>query len=248
MQRWVALVVKNPPANAGDIREAGLIPGLRRSPGGGHGNPSCLENPTDRGAWWAMVHSVTKSRAQLKQLSTHAVIDSQGCAFPEQRTTGLRAEWHPASPQALHLHTLECVVQGNNTSCGLLLREFENPWLALRGATGTEQVARKSTSKPGLHARAAGGKECALQPGAGPRGRGQCTEVSVDYSPAQTRGAEVSAGRWVWTTVQRRPKGQRSVEKGFLEQCVWGEALCWSRMGSGWELAGPQEWKARERT
>ena len=50
----VALVVKNPPANAGDTRGAGLIPGSGRSPGGGHGNPlqnSCMENPTDRGAW-----------------------------------------------------------------------------------------------------------------------------------------------------------------------------------------------------
>ena len=50
----VALVVKNPPANAGDLRDAGLIPGWGRSPGGGHGNPlwySCLENPMDGGAW-----------------------------------------------------------------------------------------------------------------------------------------------------------------------------------------------------
>ena len=50
----VALVVKNPLANAGDIREAGSIPGSERSPGGGHGNPlwlSCLENPMDRGTW-----------------------------------------------------------------------------------------------------------------------------------------------------------------------------------------------------
>ena len=174
---------KEPTCQCRRHKRAGLIPGLRRSPGGGHGNPSCLENPTGRGAWWAMVHSVTKSRAQLKRLSTHAVIDSQGCAFPEQWTTGLRAEWHPASPQDLHLHTSECVVQGNHTSCGLLLQEFENPWLALRSATGTEQVARKSTSKPGLHARAAVGKECALQPGTGPRGRGQCREVSVHCSP-----------------------------------------------------------------
>ena len=60
----VVLVVKNLPASAGDIREAGSIPGLRRSLGGGHGNPlqySCLENPMDRGAWQAMVPSVTKS-------------------------------------------------------------------------------------------------------------------------------------------------------------------------------------------
>ena len=54
-------VVKNPPANA---RDTGSIPGSRRSPGGGHGNPlqnSCLENPMDRGAWQATVHGVAKS-------------------------------------------------------------------------------------------------------------------------------------------------------------------------------------------
>ena len=54
----VALVVKNPPTNAGDIRGTGSIPGSGRSPGGGYGNPlqySCLENPMDRGAWQATV-------------------------------------------------------------------------------------------------------------------------------------------------------------------------------------------------
>ena len=56
---WVSQVtpvVKNLPANGGDIRVVGLIPGLGRSPGGGNGNPlqySCLENPMDRAAWWA---------------------------------------------------------------------------------------------------------------------------------------------------------------------------------------------------
>ena len=57
--------VKNPPANAGGIRDVGLIPGLGRSPGGGHGNPlqySCLKNPMDRGGWWAMAYRVTKSQ------------------------------------------------------------------------------------------------------------------------------------------------------------------------------------------
>ena len=56
--------VKNPPANAGDIRDTGSIPGLGRFPGGGHGNSfqySCLQNPMDRGAWGATVHRVTKS-------------------------------------------------------------------------------------------------------------------------------------------------------------------------------------------
>ena len=61
----VALVVKNLPANAGNTRDAGSIPGLGRSPGGGHGNPlqcSCLENPTDRGTWKAAVRRVAQSQ------------------------------------------------------------------------------------------------------------------------------------------------------------------------------------------
>ena len=59
-----ALVVKNPPANARGVRVTGLIAGLGRSPEGGHSNPlqySCLENPMDRGAWWAAVHMVAQS-------------------------------------------------------------------------------------------------------------------------------------------------------------------------------------------
>ena len=60
----MVLVIKNPPANAGDIRDKGSIPGSGRSPGGEHDNLlqySCLENPIDSGAWWAIVHRVTKS-------------------------------------------------------------------------------------------------------------------------------------------------------------------------------------------
>ena len=60
----VVLGVKNPPANAGDVRGMGLIPESERSPGGDLGNPlqySCLENPMNRGAWWAMVPRVTES-------------------------------------------------------------------------------------------------------------------------------------------------------------------------------------------
>ena len=64
----MALVVKNPLANAGDIRDQGSIPGLGRSPGGGHGNPlqySCLENPRGREAWRATVHRVAKSQTHI---------------------------------------------------------------------------------------------------------------------------------------------------------------------------------------
>ena len=65
----VALVVKNPPANAGDIRDEGSIPGSGRFPGGGHGNPlqySSLEHPTDGEAWRARLHRVAKSQKRLK--------------------------------------------------------------------------------------------------------------------------------------------------------------------------------------
>ena len=60
----MVLVIKNLPVNAGDIRDTGSIPGLGRFPGEGNGNLllySCLENPMDRGDWWATVHRVTES-------------------------------------------------------------------------------------------------------------------------------------------------------------------------------------------
>ena len=64
----VVLVVKNPPANAGDARDAGSIPGLGRSSRVGNGNSlqySCLENPMDGGAWWAAVHGAAESQTRL---------------------------------------------------------------------------------------------------------------------------------------------------------------------------------------
>ena len=60
---------KKPPVNAEDITDPGSIPGMGRPPGGGHDNPlqySCLENPMDRGAWWATVNGIAKSQTQLK--------------------------------------------------------------------------------------------------------------------------------------------------------------------------------------
>ena len=66
-------MVKNLPANAGDVRDTGSIPGSGRSPGGGHSKPLqyyCLETPVDRGAWQGTVLRVTKSRTRLKQIST----------------------------------------------------------------------------------------------------------------------------------------------------------------------------------
>ena len=65
---------KESACNAGDL---GLITGLGRSPGGGHGNPlqySCLENLMDRGDWWATVHGVTKSQTRLSDQAQHELV------------------------------------------------------------------------------------------------------------------------------------------------------------------------------
>ena len=114
----MVLVVKNPPVNAGDVRGVCLIAGLGRSPGGGNGNPlqcSCLENPMDRGAWWAIVHRVAKSQTQLKQLSTHTqawasqvalVVQSPPANARDVRNTGLTPGWG-RSPGGVHGNPLQ---------------------------------------------------------------------------------------------------------------------------------------------
>ena len=66
---------KNSPANTGDLRDMGLIPRLGRSPAGEHSNPlqySCLENPREKGAWWATVHGIENSQTLLQRLSMQA--------------------------------------------------------------------------------------------------------------------------------------------------------------------------------
>ena len=86
----VALVVKNPPANAEDVRDTGSTPSLGRSPGRGHGNPlqySCLENSMDRGAWWAKVHRVAENRLWLKWLNRYTHIPHPTPALGEPSPT-----------------------------------------------------------------------------------------------------------------------------------------------------------------
>ena len=87
----VMLVVKNSPTNARDVRDTVLIPGSGRFPGGGHDNPlqySCLENPMDRGVWWATVHRDTKSWTWLKQLSMYTRV------APKVKPTGKMGDVH----------------------------------------------------------------------------------------------------------------------------------------------------------
>ena len=79
-------MVKNSAAHARSAIEADSIPGLGRFPGERNGNPlqySCLENPMDRGAWWAAVHGATKSRTQLSPHSTHCYGELHGPVTPE---------------------------------------------------------------------------------------------------------------------------------------------------------------------
>ena len=97
-------MVKNLPPNAEDARDVSSIPGSGRSPGGGHGHPlqySCLENPLDRGAWWAIVYGVAKKRTRLRD-----------CA-PYYRAFGLlTVSWKSLSLSVFlthtHTHTARC--------------------------------------------------------------------------------------------------------------------------------------------
>ena len=82
------LVAKNSPANAGDARDVGLIPGSGRSPGEGNGNPvqySCLENPMDRGTWLATVHGVAKGQTRLSRAQK---ITSASLSHPSLQSLG----------------------------------------------------------------------------------------------------------------------------------------------------------------
>ena len=78
-------MVKYPLANAGDVRDAGLIPGLGRSSGGGHSYPlqySCLENPMDKGAWRATVHGIAKESDTTEAMLKDSKIKIPGCELP----------------------------------------------------------------------------------------------------------------------------------------------------------------------
>ena len=89
----MVLEVKNLSANAGDVRDMGLIPGSGRSSGGGYDNPlqySCLANPMDRGAWWGTVHEVAQSQTWLKWLSTSAHTHTP---FISSNSNGMELWW-----------------------------------------------------------------------------------------------------------------------------------------------------------
>ena len=111
-------VVKNLPASAGDVRDLGLIPGslgLILLPGGGHSSPlqsSSLENPMDRGAWWATVHGVTKSQTRLSDLA------HTGTELPPGLITGGQGSSLSQNHSQTFLQALEATSTNSNVSAG----------------------------------------------------------------------------------------------------------------------------------
>ena len=103
LSKELVLVVKYWPANTGDVRVADWIPGLGRSPGGGHGKQfqySCLENPTDREIGQTIVHGCAKSWNLVKLLSTHDTVPNfigivlfQSCKWPDFFNTTVGKEF-----------------------------------------------------------------------------------------------------------------------------------------------------------
>ena len=109
-------VVKNLPANAGDLRDMDSIPGSRRSPGRGHGNPlwySFLENPMDRGAWWAIGHRIMKRWTRLKWLQFSSVAQSCPtlCDPMNRSTPGLPVHYHHPEFTQTHIHQVGDAIQ-----------------------------------------------------------------------------------------------------------------------------------------
>ena len=128
----VALMVKNPPSNVGDVRDAGLIPELGRSPGGGPGNPQqyCLENPTDRGARWATDHGVAKGRTRLKQLNARAREHETSLRSCEE-SSGAGDSLHWWAVLRIELEELSSTLTCVLSSCGpwsLLLCHQDKRW------------------------------------------------------------------------------------------------------------------------
>ena len=153
--RDLVLVVKNLPVNARDLRDAGLIPGSGRSPGGGHGNPlqySCLENPMDRGAWWATVHRVAKT----KQLGTHQGFSSSLAADTECVRPGLQKGPRPAGLtqgsstgpwDSKDGRKVKCLSEWRVTRYSWLQYPEKSPWiLYIRGEGGFQPTFREFSS------------------------------------------------------------------------------------------------------
>ena len=137
----VMLEVRNPPANARDVRDSGSISRTGRSPGGGHRQPtpySCLESPMDRGAWQATVHSVAQRWPWLEQLSMQSTCrlltngshtSIRGVGWSKATWTLHGGIWNYASSQSLHnrVHTPNQIRQVEIEGKGFQLLAWSMP-------------------------------------------------------------------------------------------------------------------------
>ena len=138
----VALVVKNLPANAGDVRDTGSIPGSGRSPGGGHGNPlqySCLQNtPIDRGPWRATVHRVAKSQTDTTEVTSNTSMPYPSSLSPHSH--GSPPDTKPRSLPDLHLKQLaQGAESGRALWASVTPHPTSTPWLP--SLTGTPDLS-----------------------------------------------------------------------------------------------------------
>ena len=152
----MALVIKNPPANAGDIRDMSSIPGSGRLPGGGHSNPlqySCLENPMDRGAWQATVHSQTRLKglsmdagmpcgAAKRKKNAHSSIRQYCSLFETRRKRGFPSTMEPTEIRSRLVITRSQVQQSKFPAVKLLDRILVS---CIAGGFFTAEPPGKST-------------------------------------------------------------------------------------------------------
>ena len=151
-------MVNNLPANA-DVRDWGSIPGSERSPGGGHGNPlqySCLENPMDRGAWWATVHGVTKNWRWLSDWALTSVNQLGGSSPSDQLVralvgsiVSLQSGWPQMTRDELTQQSgsWQAVGRGGRVTGPRVVSSSMPAWLRPVGATvGFPRAAREPPS------------------------------------------------------------------------------------------------------
>ena len=146
----MALVVKNPPASAGDGRDAGSVPGWGGSPGGGHGNSlqySCLKNPMDRGACWATVHRVTKSQTRLKWLSTHAC----GLVGPPWWLSGKKSAYQCRRHRRHGFHPWTEKIPWRRKAAHSSILAWEIPWTEEPGGLQSTWSQRVSQARAAEH-------------------------------------------------------------------------------------------------
>ena len=129
----MTLVVKNPPANAGEVRDMGSITESGISPGGGHGNPfqySCLENPMDRGAWWAPVHRglhrVGHYWSNLACL--HVIVRNHGELGEMCKNSTIYMEKGMVAEEQTHLQVL-CPVIATHMCVGVYIHTYRQTYI-----------------------------------------------------------------------------------------------------------------------